>query len=167
MNLAAIRTFFGFMCDRGWLVGNPSNLASVDYRIMSHEQKEAAVRQPFTTLEIKKLLGFIKAEWDEATNELAKLVTPKRQNLLTSTKGIQFQERIEQMRFWDFAVRLSHETDLRLGDICGLEWKCFGHGTITVHTKKTGKRIEIPVSDNLLDLVSNIPIEHKDYVFPR
>ena len=163
VNLATIRSFLDFLCDKGWLAGNPANLVSVKLDHLSHEQKEPAEREAFTTQEIKRLLGFIKAEWDEAVNELAKLPPYK----TMPPHELKLQERIDNMRFWDFAVRLSHETGLRLGDICGLEWRCFEKpNLITVWMGKTGKRLEIPVSDALLDLVANIPVTSEQYVFP-
>lgn len=165
VNLGILSSFFDFLCDKGWIAGNPAHLVGVKLDQLSHEQKEPTEREAFTTQEIKRLLGHIKAEWDEAVNLLARINPAKGP---TPPNAIRYQERIEAMRFWDFAVRLSHETGLRLGDICALEWRCFEKsGTLTVWTGKTDTRVEIAVSDALLDLVANIPVSDDKYVFPN
>jgi integrase len=168
VNLAAIRTMFEFLCDRGWIAGNPANLVAVDYSVMTHEQKETAERVPFTDAEVKKLLAHIKAKMTEATAGLTKLMASYKKQTILPLGAIRFQERIDYMRFWDFAIRLSHETGLRLGDICQLQWENFSKpGIIALWMDKTNNRVEVPVSDAILELASNIPVDHNKFLFPQ
>lgn len=71
-------------------------------------------------------------------------------------------------QFWEFAVRISDEVGLRLGDICQLEWDCFTKpGRIIVWTDKRDKRVSVPVSSELEDLVAQIPVISEKYLFPE
>ena len=109
VNLAAIRSFFGLCCARGWSIGDPAREVNVSREGLTHEQKEATIREPFNKPEITRLL----ANLDKEGNT-----------------------------FWHFAVLVSSETGLRLGDICQLEWNCFTKpGRLVIHTDKRNKRI--------------------------
>ena len=128
INLSAIRSFFTYCSDKGWSIGNPAGRQSVSVNqdMLSHEQKEHTVRQPFTDEEIKAVLKHC---------------------------------REHDLVFWQFAVSASKEIGLRLGDICNLEWKCFEkHGVLTLHTAKTNKRLELPISETLSRLATEIPV---------
>jgi integrase len=59
MNLAAIRSFFSFMCGKGWSMGNPAQLVEIDYSILSHAQKEVTPREPFNKIEVGRLLNHL------------------------------------------------------------------------------------------------------------
>jgi integrase len=70
--------------------------------------------------------------------------------------------------FWLFAVRCASETRLRLSDIAQLEWRCFGEaGKIVVWTEKTNRRMEFPVSEAVGNLITDIPVNDADFVFPE
>ncbi len=70
--------------------------------------------------------------------------------------------------FWLFAVRLSLETGLRLGDICQLEWDCLSENNmITVWTDKRDKRVSVPISESVTDLLVKIPVTHPRFIFPE
>lgn len=70
--------------------------------------------------------------------------------------------------FWTFAVALSYEIGLRLGDVCQLEWASFEpSGTITVWTAKRAKRIQVPLSRPVSELLTRIPVTSMQYVFPE
>ncbi len=54
--LAAIHSFFAFCKEKGWTVGNPANLVSVNMNALTHGQKESAKRIPFTDEEVARVL---------------------------------------------------------------------------------------------------------------
>ena len=69
--------------------------------------------------------------------------------------------------FWQFAILISWEIGLRLGDICSLEWDCFTTpGRVTVWTDKRDRRISVPLSDELQQLITLIPLTSDQYLFP-
>jgi integrase len=143
VNLAALRGLFRFTTSKGWTVGNPAALVQVDLRALSHEQKEVGIRQPFTLDEVKRIIAFLekKAASDQVRgNEI----------------------------FWIFAVRIAAEMGWRLGDICELEWTCFqSPGKLTVWTSKKNKRLELPISNEIQQLVSEVPVLDGKYLFPE
>ena len=70
--------------------------------------------------------------------------------------------------FWEFAVRLSWEIGLRLGDICNLEFDSFAKpGHIIVWTDKRDRRIAVPISKEIEELVTRIPLTSDKYLFPK
>ena len=72
-----------------------------------------------------------------------------------------------ELFFWLFAVRCSSTTGLRLGDICQLQWRCFGEpGKIVVWTDKTNRRIEHILSPELEEIVTQIPVVSATHLFP-
>ena len=74
----------------------------------------------------------------------------------------------EENRFWHFAVLVSSETGLRLGDICQLDWNCFTKpGRLVLHTDKRNKRIDIPISNAISKAVTEIPVADERYLFPE
>lgn len=137
INLSSIRSFFDFCSDKGWSIGNPAGkqAVTVNTDILDHNQKEHAVRQPFTDEEIKSILNYCREH-----------------NLL----------------FWRLAVSFSRELGLRLGDICNLEWECFMKpGLLVVHTRKTDKRLELPITERLVQLATEIPVADPKFIFPE
>lgn len=137
LNLSAIRSFFDFCADQGWVVGNPAGRSrlTVNQDILSHEQKEHGERVPFTKQEVKALLDYCKKKEDI---------------------------------FWQFATLCSSQTGLRLSDICQLEWRCFEkEGVVVVWAAKTNKRLAVPITEELAQLATEIPVEHVRYLFPE
>jgi integrase len=164
VNLSTIRTFCNFLCDKGWAAGNPARLVAINRRNLTHEQLEPEERKPFTKAQLKRLLDWVKSDWEAAMSAYNRVKPEHREN----HQALKLGDRIQALQFWDFAIRLSHETGLRLGSIAQLEWDSFAKaGVIIVHTKKTGARVEVPVSESILDLVSAIPVVHDTYLFPE
>lgn len=54
--LTVVRVFYDFMVAKGWSYVNPAALVRVDLSILSHEQKESAVKAPFAPEEVEALL---------------------------------------------------------------------------------------------------------------
>jgi integrase len=70
--------------------------------------------------------------------------------------------------FWRFAVAAASELGLRLGAICQLEWDAFAKvGVVIVTKNKRNKRLELPISPELADLVTTIPVVSAKYLFPE
>jgi integrase len=60
--LAALRSFFDYCAGRGYCLGNPAKLVKVNYRILTHRQREPNKRKPFTVKEIDRLIGATNAD---------------------------------------------------------------------------------------------------------
>lgn len=75
--------------------------------------------------------------------------------------------------FWHHAVVLSYWTGMRLVDICALEWEQFQEDELIVWTRKTGKRVALPIWDTLIGggvidrELSDMSIDHAKYLFPK
>ena len=52
--------------------------------------------------------------------------------------------------FYRWATALAYWTGLRLRDVACLEWASFKEDRLIVHTRKTGKRVSLPIDDPLL-----------------
>ena len=91
--------------------------------------------------ETKKKMAFDKAEY---------------QYILKNAEG----------KFWRAAIILGVETGLRLGDIIQLEWDCFTQRSVNVWTDKKDKRVSLPMSDELRDVIKSLPKTNKHYLFP-
>ncbi|EEF63347.1 tyrosine-type recombinase/integrase [Pedosphaera parvula] len=61
--LAAIRSFFFFIAGKGWTPNDPSKLVSVNYKILSHVQKETTVKRVFTAAEYDGLVKATDGFW--------------------------------------------------------------------------------------------------------
>jgi integrase len=151
--LGSVRTFFEFCASQGWIVADPSRQVALDYACMTHEQKEATEKNPFTEDEVKLLVKALTAD--------LKLCETGKQELFREPHHV---------LFWLFAVRLSSETGLRLSDIAQLEWRSLvnlGAGKVILWMKKTNRRIEHTISPNLQEFIGDIPGIDADYVFPE
>lgn len=60
-------------------------------------------------------------------------------------------------------------TGLREGDICTLRWKEINlkQRFISLKTRKTGARVQIPISNQLYDYLVSVPQTESEYVFPK
>jgi integrase len=130
--ISMIGVFLDYCAIKGWMVGNPARLVTVNFDQLEHEQKETAERGTFTKAELHKLLS-------------------------TAAED----------PFWKFAILLGYETGLRLGDIAGLEWASFEkEGQVIVWTDKRNKRVAVPVSDQLTNMLPEIPVASDKHLFP-
>lgn len=148
--LASLRSFFIFCSDQGWIVSDPAQQVEIDYNVMSHEQKEGSDKQPFTDEEIKFLLSELRKDWKQAGTGKHELFRDP-----------------EDVLFWLVAVSIAKETGFRLSDVAMLEWRSFSKGgCVAVWTGKANRRVELPISDSLQELISEVPVNDPDYVFP-
>jgi len=140
VDLAGLRSFFNFCSIRKYTDGDPSKLVSIKWNLLTHAQKEARVRQPFTEAEVAALLQATDPRSNEGTDP-----------------------------FWFCAIAIGRYTGLRLGDICNLEWDCFAEpGKMKVWTNKSNTPVLLPLNrfPVLRDAVAMIPYQHEDYCFP-
>ena len=140
MKLAAIRNLMRFCGVKRYILSDPSQLVSVDYRVISHEQRETKHKQVFEDDEI----DFILANCDGMEPD-------------SMSDG-----------FFRASIMLGRDLALRLGDICNLEWSCFDlqKGTVTVWTDKANTRVVIPMTGRVAELVADLPREDPRFLFP-
>jgi len=137
--LFALRCLFDFFAANGWSAGNPAAPVSVNYNLLTHEQKETKTILPFTESEYKRVAYHLD-QHDKVRNRI----------------------------FWQVGGHLAWETGLRISDVAQLEWDCFGIiGKIIVHTDKRNKRVAVPISAALNTLVTEIPVTSDTYLFPE
>jgi integrase len=164
--LACIRTFFSFLTAKRYCAADPSQLVSVTHHNLTHEQMETTERVPFTAAELKKLLDYISRELADAVSEWSRVVPPRDAPL--PHHHLRLHERMMWLEFWQCAVQIASETGLRLGDIALLEWKSFEKaGRLVKHTSKTTQRVDVPISDEVIALITKIPASHDRYIFPH
>jgi integrase len=68
--------------------------------------------------------------------------------------------------FRQFAVAAANELGLRLGAICQLQWEAFCKAGVVIVTGKH-KQLELPISEELADIVLALPSADLRYLFPR
>ena len=141
MKLAAVRNFMRFCGVKRYVLSDPSRLVSVDFRAISHEQRETKHKLVFEDDEIEFLL-------DSCDNDEPSSMTPG---------------------FFKSAIILGRDLALRLGDICSLEWPCFNmdKGVVVVWTDKTNSRMVIPMTDRVQRLVTQLPKTDERFLFPK
>jgi integrase len=187
VNLGAIRSFFQFCSSRGWSIGNPAQEAVVRKDTLDHHQLEPAVREPFTPGEIAAILQeceprfVVQVIYPDKTKvlyegpddkEAERLRVAAERELAALAKGQPNAARVVlEPRgdiFWHFAVSAASELGLRLGAICQLEWDCFAKEEVVSITKhKRHKRLQLPISPRLADLLTTVPCIDDKYLFPE
>ena len=60
--LGHIHTFFSYCASQGWITSDPSQAVCIDHSVLSHEQKEAVPREPFSRDELEKLISYLKSQ---------------------------------------------------------------------------------------------------------
>ena len=167
--LGHLRMFFSFCCSNGWVSADPSSAIGIDYSVLSHDQKEPTQRQPFTPDELERLTAYLKSETQIIGLDITRVETDTSYtaNGQAVRLGKLAGKRCE-LFFWLFAVRCSSTTGLRLSDIAGLEWRCFNEpGKIVVWMDKTNRRIEHPLTPELEEMVTQIPVSSPTRLFPE
>jgi integrase len=167
--LGHLHMFFACCCANGWVAADPSQAIGVDYSVLSHDQKEPAQRQPFTPDELEKLTAYLQAELLAIGQDMARIENASEYSDNGRTvKLAKLGGKHAELFFWLFAVRCSAQTGLRLSDIAGLEWRCFGEpGKLVVWMDKTNRRIEHPLPADLEMMVTQIPVSSPTRLFPE
>lgn len=154
VRLASIRSFFMFCGIKEYLSRDPSALVRVKAHLLSHEQKEKKVRQCFSPEEFERLTDLLQ-------QRIADLETKQ-------DRTDQEEKRLDTSRFWYAATLIGRWSGLRLGDVCSLEWACFGKkGVMVVWTDKRDSRVELPVGEDLAHALSTIPTNARKHCFPE
>jgi integrase len=138
--LSALRSFFRFCSDSGWIVGNPANLVSVNMDQLLHGQKEATPKLEFSEEEIDQLLRLTRAGAEKESS------------------------------FWHAAIAIGYCTGLRLGDICTLEWASVTQDfELVVWTKKRDKRVKpfTLAPNRLQEALKGVDRGETPYLFPE
>jgi integrase len=167
--LCHIHMFFAFGCANGWIAADPSQAIDIDYNVLSHYQKEARERLPFTPEELERLKAYLETEMriigrDMKCVEQAGEYTVNGRAVKLGKLG----GKHAKLFFWLFAVRCSSTTGARLSDIASLEWRCFGEpGKIVVWMDKTNQRIEHALAAELETMVMQIAVDSPTHLFPE
>jgi integrase len=163
------QTFYGFLLAKGWVVEDVSQEVAVDLAALSHEQRESDIRIPFARLEVNKLVAHLRSELAVVDAEIDSVGRSKDYMAAgREAKLNKLAERRQFLAFWQFAVRVSFETGLRLSDICQLEWSCFATaGQLNTWSDKTNKRVSLAFNDELTELLAALPVVHAKYLFPE
>ena len=166
--LSCIRSLFNFMATNGWIVADVSKLVALDFSVLSHDQKEPAQRQPFTPDELERLTTYLKSEVRVIGLEMTRVENAD--DYSDNGRAVKLAElggKRDELFFWLFAVTCSAQNGLRLSDVAGLEWRCFGEpGKIIVWMEKTNRRIEHILTPELEAMVTQIQVNSPTHLFP-
>lgn len=159
LRLFAVRTLYEYLIANNYCAGNPAMIVKVNNDMMRHAAKEKRRIEAFTKAEYNRLRKHLDREINDIEKYIRKGEKPPRIHKPAS--------RLNWLRFYRFAITISWEIGLRLGDICQLEWDCFAEdGHIAVHTDKRDTRISVPVSEALQKEIDRLPTDDLDYLFP-
>jgi integrase len=140
MKLSSVRNLMRFCAIKRYILSDPSQLVSVDYRAISHDQRETKHKAVFEDDEVEFVLS--------------------------NCEGLEPDSMSEG--FYKAAIMMGRDLALRLGDICNLEWSCFNFqkGIVVVWTDKSNTRIELPLSERVARLVSSMERSDPRLLFP-
>lgn len=134
VKLSIVRSFFKYLDAKNLLSGpDPSRLVCIDHSTLTHFEKETREVSIFYDHEFRKLLNYIESE--------ILRVTEKSQAQTGQAAIRKLGERINRLEFWRKALVIGRCAGLRFGDVCQLEWDCFGE-VFTVWTDKRNKRVQ-------------------------
>ena len=146
---------------------DPSSSVGIDYSVLSHDQKESAKRQPFTPDELERLTAYLKSELEVIGLEMT--LVENADDYSDNGRAVKLAElggKNSELFFWLFAVTCSAQNGLRLSDVAGLEWRCFGEpGKIIVWMEKTNRRIEHILTPEIEAMVTQIPVRSPTHLF--
>lgn len=161
VRLSVIRSLFEFLAIKEILtVPDPSRLSRIDFRSLSHKQKETKEVKPYTAQEFERLVAYL----TDALEELQPKIDAAKSSLLMK----KLMKRREFLVFWRSAIVIGRCVGLRMGDICQLEWDCFGK-KFAVWTDKRDKRVEPHIWNKELfdEVVAQIPVDNTQHCFPK
>lgn len=160
-HLVHITAFLDFCSAKGWVMGNPGRLCRVRMENLTHAQKEPKQRHPFTDAEVQQILDYTAKEIAELSDKASR---GKQRADLSS-----IQDKLRAARFWHTATAIGRYLGLRLGDICKIEWDCFGQpGKVVVWTEKRDRRVSLPLEPKVLaDAIAAVPPNNTRFLFPE
>lgn len=83
----------------------------------------------------------------------------------TEEEFVQLYENTEGWHKW--AATLGFDAGLRISDVCSLQWASLSKpGCVIVWTRKRNKRVNLPASKRIMEILVEIPFEDETYVFP-
>ena len=152
LKLHILKSFCKFCQGEGYNLKNPALLMKIRMKELTHKQKEAKERIPYSHEEYETLInGFNK--------------------YLTTAKGFNNLQRKPRCRFWRTASIISYWTGLRFGDVCNLERDSFSGNSLIVWTDKRDKRVDLPLTPDymgdgiVIDELNKI-LSEKPHYFP-
>lgn len=160
-------SFFDWCQHNGFAIKNPARIVKrVSAHGVEHRLREKKERKIYTPEEIA---AFCKAA-DELYEKRRK-AAEKREPALWNSQNVNRYNLLKHARPYQiikFAFLIGCKLGLRLGDICMLEHQHLSTpGFITVWTHKRDKRVQIPLTDEMMNLFANIPIVDDRWLFPE
>lgn len=144
VRLAALQSFFRYCHAMNYQFDGQISLVKVKLGLLTHEQKEPAVRVPFTDAEIATLKTHLLRRI-EGTHLYADAFHAP---MLKSWS-----------QFWYAALCIGEATGLRIGDLCCLEVPSWNGSKLTVWTDKSNKRLEFECDETLKNVIGGINIK--------
>lgn len=160
VRLSVIRSFFKFLSIKEILtVPDPSRLSRIDFKSLSHKQKETKEVKTYSVQEFERIVTYL----SDALEELQPKIDAAKSSLVLK----KLMKRREFLVFWRSAVVIGRCVGLRFGDICQLEWDCFGK-KFAVWTDKRDKRVEPYIWNKEFfdEVVAQITPDNTQYCFP-
>lgn len=162
LKLIVLKAWLTWCESKGYVFGNPARaVGRINLKKLHHEQIEVKHKRALTPQEIDALMKHIRHEIRVEQVVIDKIERTEGRNPL----GYNSRERIGKLKFWQAAIQIALHTGLRLGDIASLEWASLNE-TLVKHTRKTDKRVEIPLSDELREVIAGLEKKDERYVFP-
>lgn len=164
--LCVLKLYCGFCRAKGYMACNPAEaVQKINMSKLSFEQKETKRKIPFTDEEIDHLTGFIQAQIDLTSSDLARIDEFFHDK---SYHAKRLQDRINWLKFWRAAVPIGRWLGLRISDIASLERQSIQYDAerIVIFMRKTNMRLELPLPPQLRNALSTIEITHDQFVFP-
>jgi len=160
--LIIITDYLDYCESNGLSIGNPARtVKTINYSILTHEQKERGRKKPLTLEQVNHLVAYIRNEMRELQEEI---------DLRTSIdppSSVQVRNRLSNLQFWLAAVIIARHTAYRIGDICNMEKASITPDSIVVHAEKTSRRVEVPLNEELRLILSSVPENNTRWLFPH
>lgn len=173
--LSCLRAFFSFCATQQFILTDPTLDLHVRMEFLRHQQKEPKRQRAFTTEEFTKLMAFYDARnWalakerlDLMTREAEARANGEHPGAIVALVTVNL-ETIRRLQFWKTATLIGRHTGLRLGDVCRLESASFDAkaARLIVWTGKTGKRVDLPLPEPLLEALKNWGSSDPIFLFP-
>lgn len=138
--LSWVKSFIRYCVLKRYILTDPAQLVTVDFKLMTHNQRVTRHKPVFQDKEVEFLLA-------QSEDAEPPSITPG---------------------CFRAAITLGRDLALRLGDICNLEWSSLRYlrRVATVWTDKSNTRVEIPLTPRVIRLIARLPADDQRYVFP-
>ena len=166
--LELVGQFFRWLKDKEVIPVNPCLTAIIKVRDMEHSRKEKVDRGSFDDESLDKLEEFF----------LRKYKVLDAEKLAKQIEGSNFAAgkaaNMQVLLFYYSTIVLMRYTGIRVSDACCLQYEHFQQipGKLILHTRKTNRRVVIPLNEKCMRVINMLPPQHKDasdrmWVWPK